>query len=170
MWSENAGWISLSCLNTASCGDQQWGVEHDGLGNLTGFAWGENFGWISFSCTNTNSCSSGSFGVHADLATGKLSGFAWSENLGWISFACENTSSCANADYGVDVEVPFLLGPIFIDGFETGDASRWQARVPTKPSAKDAILRSRWVTTILRSQFGSTPAKSPARQKQTCDL
>lgn len=53
-------------------------MNHDGLGNLRGYAWGANIGWIAF---ETN----GAPGV--DLRTGKLSGYAWSANCGWISLS-----------------------------------------------------------------------------------
>ena len=56
LWSANTGWISLSCANTDSCGNVDYGVSLDGSGVVSGHAWSPNVGWISFSCENTDSC------------------------------------------------------------------------------------------------------------------
>jgi len=47
IWAENIGWISLSCENTSSCSQVDYGLTNDGAGVLTGYAWGENVGWIN---------------------------------------------------------------------------------------------------------------------------
>ena len=86
MWGENAGWISMNCSNTATCGSVNYGVTNT-AGILSGYAWGENVGWISFSCANTGSCGTQSYGVTINTGTGVLSGSAWGENTGWISFS-----------------------------------------------------------------------------------
>ena len=57
-WGENIGWISLSCQNTSSCGDNAYGVVNDGKGNLSGFAWAENIGWINFRTSGGSDCCS----------------------------------------------------------------------------------------------------------------
>ena len=77
IWAENLGWVSLSCVNTDSCGVNNYGVVNDGVGNLSGYAWGENVGWINFAPTGG--------GVYID-ACGDFNGAAWGENTGWISF------------------------------------------------------------------------------------
>jgi len=79
LWSENVGWISLSCSNTGSCATVSYGVANDGAGALSGFAWGENVGWINFAPAGG--------GVAIDGATGTFGGRAWGENLGWITFS-----------------------------------------------------------------------------------
>ncbi len=79
MWSENLGWVSLSCANTATCGAIGYGVANDGFGHLSGLAWSENAGWINFSPA--------SGGVAIDAATGNFIGSVWGENVGWISFS-----------------------------------------------------------------------------------
>ena len=56
LWTENAGWISLSCQNTSSCGNVSYGVTNDGKGNLSGFAWGENIGWVNFRTSAGSDC------------------------------------------------------------------------------------------------------------------
>ena len=93
MWAENTGWIGLSCKNTLSCGNADYGVSNNGNGVLSGYAWAENAGWINFSPSTS--------GVTIDPSTGEFSGYAWAENIGWISFNCANTASCATVDYKV---------------------------------------------------------------------
>jgi uncharacterized repeat protein (TIGR02543 family) len=63
-------------LNTAA---NNYGVNNDGSGNLSGFGWSATAGWINFRPTH------GVVGI--DPATGDFSGYAWSENAGWIRFA-----------------------------------------------------------------------------------
>ena len=96
LWSENTGWISLSCVNTSSCGTVNYGVTNDGHGNLGGFAWAENVGWVNFA-PSTSSAS-------IDPTSGEFSGYLWSENLGWISLSCTNTGSCGTVDYGIKTD------------------------------------------------------------------
>jgi hypothetical protein len=79
IWGENIGWISLSCLNTGTCGTVEYRVANDACGTLTGFAWSDSVGWINFSPSYG--------GVLIDPQTGNFSGYAWGENIGWISFA-----------------------------------------------------------------------------------
>jgi hypothetical protein len=79
-YGENIGWISLSCLNTGNCGTVNYGVQNDGLGNLSGYAWGENVGWINFAPIGG--------GVSIDT-TGVFHGRAWGENIGWITFSSD---------------------------------------------------------------------------------
>jgi len=129
LWSENLGWISLSCENTASCARVDYGVQHGSTGVLFGYAWSENAGWISFACENTGTCATVDYRVVIDLGTGELSGYAWAENTGWINLSCLNTTSCATVDFGVDTTVPFPEH-LFFDGFESGDTNIWSTTVP----------------------------------------
>lgn len=83
VWSANCGWISLGHGPTngwqyanTSAGD--WGVNHDGLGNLRGYAYGANIGWIAFEATGA---------PRIDLLTGNLDGYIYSANVGWISLS-----------------------------------------------------------------------------------
>ena len=55
-----------------------FGVNQDGLGNLSGYAYGANIGWINFESNGA---------PRVDLLTGKFSGYAWSANCGWISLS-----------------------------------------------------------------------------------
>ena len=109
IWAENAGWIKLgdtSCAggdccqtgttkgyendsnNTDDDGDgvvDDWGVNNDGSGNLSGYAWGENVGWINFKDTSANNYNQ----VVID-SNGYFTNYAWGENVGWIHM--EDTS------------------------------------------------------------------------------
>jgi len=79
MWGENVGWVSLSCVNTGTCGVASYGVMNDACGNLSGYGWAENVGWINFAPSTG--------GVTINPQTGEFSGTAWGENIGWITFA-----------------------------------------------------------------------------------
>lgn len=52
IWDENIGWINLSCENTGYCGTVEFGVVHDGKGNLSGLAWAKTSGGsiLTLSC------------------------------------------------------------------------------------------------------------------------
>ena len=84
IYSANVGWINLGSgtptnkiqyLNLAA-GD--FGVNHDGAGNLRGFAYGANIGWINFESNGA---------PRVNLLTGKMSGSVYSANCGWISLS-----------------------------------------------------------------------------------
>lgn len=81
-WGENIGWIRLKGTARDS---MPYGVNNDGVGNLSGYAWGTNVGWINFKPTNG--------GVWVDPVTGNFEGYAWGENVGWIHF--QNSSGNA---------------------------------------------------------------------------
>ncbi|MBL7685558.1 MAG: hypothetical protein JNK65_05955 [Deltaproteobacteria bacterium] len=83
-WSENLGWINLSCKNRNTCQSVDYGIKKDPQGNVSGFAWGENIGWIQFKGEM--------YGVRID-SQGIWRGKAWSENVGWINFDGENNFS-----------------------------------------------------------------------------
>lgn len=84
IYSANVGWINLGNGSPANGIRYQnnsaadFGVNQDGLGNLTGDAWGANIGWIVF---ETNGA------PQVNLLTGVMSGYAWSANCGWISLS-----------------------------------------------------------------------------------
>jgi len=140
LWSENTGWVSLSCLNTASCGASDYGVTNTVAGILAGYAWSENAGWISFSCTNdADNCATKNYGVTIDPATGEFSGRAWSENTGWITF--RNTNG--GVSYGVTTSWP-------------------NGGVPACVPAPDADLNNDGIVNILDlSQVGSCFGQDP---------
>jgi len=84
IYAANAGWINLGSgaptngIQYQNLAANDYGVNHDGLGNLRGLAWGANIGWVSF---ETNGAPS------VNLRTGRLSGWIWSANCGWISLS-----------------------------------------------------------------------------------
>lgn len=90
IWSENCGWINLGNgvpedgIQYSNTSASDFGVNHDGGGNLSGLAWGENIGWINFDGSSTGGNDAR---VTVDLLSGRLNGFAWGENIGWINFA-----------------------------------------------------------------------------------
>ncbi len=85
IYSANVGWINLGSGTPANGIQYQnnsatdFGVNQDGLGNLTGYAWGANIGWINFEQTYGK--------PNINLLTGQLSGSVWSANCGWISLS-----------------------------------------------------------------------------------
>jgi len=88
---ENVGWIRLGThtgggsYTYANTTKDNYGVNRDPLGNLSGYTWGTNVGWINFAPTHG--------GVTIDPITGSFTGYAWGENVGWISF--KNTGPIA---------------------------------------------------------------------------
>jgi hypothetical protein len=84
IWSANFGWIRIGSGAPANGVRYQnnsaadWGVNHDGLGNLRGYAYGANIGWVNFENTGA---------PMVDLASGKLSGSVYSANCGWLSLS-----------------------------------------------------------------------------------
>jgi hypothetical protein len=85
VYSGNVGWINLGSGAPANGIQYQnnsatdFGVNNDGLGNLTGYAWGANIGWITFEQTYGK--------PKVSLLTGALSGYVWSANCGWVSLS-----------------------------------------------------------------------------------
>jgi hypothetical protein len=83
IYSANVGWINLGSGTPANGIQYQnnsatdFGVNQDGLGNLSGYAYGANIGWITFEQT---------YGLPMiNMITGAMSGYIWSANCGWIS-------------------------------------------------------------------------------------
>ena len=84
LYAANVGWIHLGS-NAPANGIQyqnksatDYGVNHDGLGNLRGLAYGANIGWINFESNGA---------PKVDLRTGRLTGAFYSANCGWISLS-----------------------------------------------------------------------------------
>jgi hypothetical protein len=105
IYSANVGWINFgngsptNGIRYQNLDASDFGVNQDGLGNLTGYAWGANIGWITFEQT---------FGQpKVDFLTGRLTGYAWSANCGWISLS--NSVAYVQTDY-------LYPGPLAPDG------------------------------------------------------
>ena len=121
-WNENVGWIKIgdnssNCTDNDCCqngtskgyendsnsvdddGDGEvddWGVNNNGSGNLSGYAWGENIGWLNFDDTSVNDYSQ----VVID-GSGNFTNYAWGENVGWVNMSCDNNSYCGTVLYRV---------------------------------------------------------------------
>jgi len=86
-WAANTGWINFgdgSPANGQSYANDSaadFGVNHDGTGNLSGLAWAANTGWINFGWASASDPGRPRF----DLQTGVFAGYAWAANTGWIN-------------------------------------------------------------------------------------
>lgn len=95
IYSANMGWINLgngsptNGIRYQNLSANDFGVNQDGLGNLSGYAWGANIGWITFEQTYGK--------PKVNLFTGVLGGYAWSANCGWISLS--NAQAQVQTDY-----------------------------------------------------------------------
>lgn len=115
VYAADVGWIDLgdgtpsglASQYTQSGGDI--GVNHDGAGNLSGYAYGANIGWIYFDPTIASP-------PRVDLTTGDFSGYAYSANCGWINLAGIRT----RIHPGVDLDL--LAGGVIGDGI----ADSWE--------------------------------------------
>jgi hypothetical protein len=91
IYSANVGWINLgngapvNGIRHQNNSASDFGVNHDGAGNLSGLAWGANIGWLNF--TNRDATGAGFDGPKIDLLTGRLSGYVYGANVGWISLS-----------------------------------------------------------------------------------
>lgn len=89
IYSSTCGWIHTgdgSPTNGVNYTNQDavdYGVNHDGVGNLSGYAWSETSGWINFGWTNTEAANA----PRINLQTGNMSGYAWGGALGWIGLS-----------------------------------------------------------------------------------
>lgn len=81
IWSNNIGWISLNCSNTATCGTVNYGLTADyNTGLMSGYAWSVNVGWISFTSSDLTGCPSGTCEARV---TGGLTGVFPKTVTGW---------------------------------------------------------------------------------------
>jgi len=108
LYAANVGWINFGngaptngiYYQNRSAND--FGVNQDGLGNLSGYAWGANIGWVTF--TNSDASGHPFAGPKVDLNTGRMTGWAYSGNCGWISL------SNAQANVQTDMIAPGAQG------------------------------------------------------------
>jgi hypothetical protein len=84
LYNPNTGWIHLGSGSPTSgvwygnAATNDYGVNHDGTGNLRGYAWSESVGWIVFEDSGAPT---------VDLQTGVLGGLGWGEAVGWVNFS-----------------------------------------------------------------------------------
>jgi len=122
-WSENIGWISMTCKNHLSDSLASW---NSTTGVVSGYAWSDNIGWISFNCADNKVCSNtnqfcvsdsdcpgeetcvdirdgcalvSDYNVIIDTVSGEFSGYAWSDSVGWLSFNRGDTGTPPGAPY-----------------------------------------------------------------------
>jgi len=94
LYGANVGWINLgngaplNGIRYQNLAANDFGVNHDGLGNLRGLGYGANIGWINFENTGA---------AKIDFLTGRLTGYAYSANCGWISLS--NASAYVQTDF-----------------------------------------------------------------------
>ncbi|MEA2092614.1 MAG: LamG-like jellyroll fold domain-containing protein [Patescibacteria group bacterium] len=108
-WSDNIGWISLSCENEG--GDVDYALDIDaGTGLVSGYAWSEVVGWISFEQSDLTDCPEGT--CEARKVDGVLTGWAkvidtdeegiyYGDYDEWVSLS--GTADDAT-EYGVEVD------------------------------------------------------------------
>lgn len=88
-WAANFGWIHFGDGSPAdgiryqNDNGTDYGVTHDGLGNLGGLAYAANAGWINFGWAAPADPDR----PRVDLATGEFAGYAYGANIGWINLA-----------------------------------------------------------------------------------
>ncbi len=153
----NGGTVSLDCSSSPVgniCGNSNYQVVNDGLGNLSGWAWNDQYGWIAFYWGNTQSneyggnssaCSTyltggGIYcGVYIDSA-GNFHGYAWNDEVGWISFNCADPGLCGNSNYEVKTtwSAGSAGGTLDSSIFDTGDTEgaqlnsfMWEGTLPS---------------------------------------
>lgn len=128
VWDAAAGWIHFgngtpadgkSYANDAN----EYGVNHDGAGNLTGNAWSPAVGWIVFEQTHGM--------PKLNLATGALSGHGWSASVGWIKFD--------GASFTIDDPPPQLtIGDVTVD--ESANRATFTVTKSNEPTVADIMF------------------------------
>ena len=153
IYAANVGWIDTG-NGTPAGGVQysqtggEWGVNHDGAGNLSGYAYGANIGWIFFDASIASP-------PRVDLGTGKMTGYAYGANVGWIGLDGITTSFGPGTDSDGDgiadsweyemlaaAGLPANLGTLGAgdsDGDGTSDADEFEA--DTDPFEAGEVLR-----------------------------
>lgn len=95
LYGANIGWVHLGSglpangISYSNVAANDYGVNVDAYGNLTGYAWGANIGWITFEQTYGK--------PSVDMSSGALEGYIWSGNIGWISLS--NAQAFVQTDY-----------------------------------------------------------------------
>ena len=106
VYGANVGWIDFGDNPPAdgvryqNTGVADFGVNHDGRGNLSGLGYGANVGWISFG----NPSPTWEKPPVIDLKTGEFGGYAYGSNIGWIDLGengLYNTKMGSNARGGI---------------------------------------------------------------------
>jgi hypothetical protein len=91
LYGANVGWINLGNGEPAdgiyygNDSAEDFGVNRDPLGELTGRAWGANIGWLIF--TNRTAAGASFDGPRVDPFTGRFNGYVFAPNVGWITLS-----------------------------------------------------------------------------------
>ncbi len=165
MWSDNVGWVSLTCDNTTSCGTSAYGINQDTDGDWEGYGWSDNIGWIKFD----SGCPSGSEGqCGSKMITNTLRGWArfcagsddgacgagprpdgWD---GWVSLSSTNDHNPSVA--GVQTSA-FAYGPTQSGSQVTGYA--WGSTVVGWTQMVDVTVASSSQSTLRLVASASVP-------------
>ena len=118
LWSDSVGWIDLNCLNTNSCGTNNFGFSVNSGGVITGYAWSDNIGWISANGNDINGCPN-------SPCTAKLTGTTIS---GWIRALSGGTAQSGGWDGFISLGGPsysITYDPTlnYFTGYGWGDAN-----------------------------------------------
>lgn len=158
--SSSVGDISLDCATTRNgniCGQSNYKVLNDGMGNLSGWGWNDNYGWISFCGGAGTSICPGSivYQVKIDPNTGDFSNYAWNDVGGWISFCGQpgGGGGCASTTYSYKVNTSwratstsgYLDSSIYDTGVTGGaqiNSIMWKGDLPTNTSVRFKIASS----------------------------
>ena len=159
-WAENIGWVRLGTCSGSSCTHTNttaanYGVNNDGVGNLSGYAWGTNVGWINFNPSNG--------GVTVDPATGSFDGYAWGENIGWIHF--KNSSPAYNVVttlYPVATATPTTTSTSTPTHTATSTGTATPTATPTgTPTATNTATATATPTATATDTPTATPTATP---------
>lgn len=90
IYSENAGcWISLSCQNTQSCSNVNYGVTAGSNGSLSGYGFSQNGEWVKFDPNYG--------GTNID-SSGEISGWAFTDKGDWLRIESVKVSSAQDLE------------------------------------------------------------------------
>ncbi len=127
LWSDNIGWVSLSCENMAPCGVNTYQVEvESATGELSGMAWSNNIGWLNFDAgcppgtDPLTTCSAKMVGNTIEGWAQFVSAAATPGWNGWVSFSSLNDNDPDTSG----IQTAPLYGPIVsgntLSGFAWG--------------------------------------------------
>ena len=176
-YAANVGWINFGNGAPANGHAYQnnsatdFGVNHDGAGNLTGMAYGANIGWINFGWAGETD----SLRPRFDLITGRFVGYAYGANIGWVklgtTFLTTDTMLCIDSDGdGMDDAWEYQhFGNLNAantttdtDGDGQGDQAEYQARTDPDNESESLEIVSHVLNvdaTLMDLEFTSTPSR-----------
>lgn len=127
LWSDNIGWISLTCKNDNNCADTNYQVKFEPFlsGKFSGYAWSFEIGWIRFDPPGPYPLTSPNHQFSAQLASVKATNLKV-QVQGWIR-ACsvfEDDDMCGgNGDANPDDDGDGINDSVL--DFHAGDWDGW---------------------------------------------